>query len=410
MDGHSGEILEFMDQTRHADVTADVVPTEPLDPLVTVGVPHMSVHLSPSGATVHTDESGHYTYPGGGALATGLLRGRYVRIYDDCSYDDIALSDATTGDLDYGGVPNPAGSCDVPPNVAGASNTNAARSAYVHLSHQQHEARCRFNGCAGAAPFAGFAQAMPVVTNSSTSLCNARWFWGAIYTGPKSPGYCANTGTNRAVVIHEWGHAFDTFTQGSAPEKGSGEALADTFAFIETGDGCIARGFLLGGPCPTCEPACNGVRDLPPFALGGSRPIARPSNIDRPDGLNCGPTVYDPQTGIDAPRCPVPYAGPMGYQGHCESHIASTANWDLRESLRSRWGAAAGSVLFEELWWETAAPARSAYRIAAGGQCNPQSDVDGCAADNWYRVLMQMDDDNGNLADGTPNGCRIYDA
>ncbi|MEO1086625.1 MAG: LamG domain-containing protein, partial [Acidobacteriota bacterium] len=210
--------------------------------------------------------------------------------------------------------------------------------------------------------------------------------------------------------IHEWGHAFDDFTQGVAPERASGEAFGDTFSFIETGDGCIGRGFYINNSCANCDPACTGVRDLPTFSLGGPRPIARPSNIERTDGLNCAPTIYDPQTGIDYIECPVSYQGPMGYQGHCESHIASTANWDLRESLRARWGTNAGAVLFEDLWWETSVPARSAYRLAAGGQCNPQAAVDGCAVDNWYRVLLQMDDDNGNLADGTPNGCRIYDA
>ncbi|MEM1180041.1 MAG: LamG-like jellyroll fold domain-containing protein [Acidobacteriota bacterium] len=412
VDAHSGEILEFVDETRYADVTADVVPTEPLDPLVSVGVPHMEVGLQGSG-TVFTDSTGWYNYPGGNVLASGRLFGRYVKTYDTCNGgSNIWIGSGSPGDLDFGGVPNPAGSCDAPANTAGPGNTNAARSAYVHASHQSHEARCRFNGCTGLAPFPDLAQPFDIYTNVFLLACNGAWLPNSndMAVGPEAPGLCNNTGTNRAVVIHEWGHAFDDFTLGVAPERGSGEAFADTFAFVETGDGCIGRGFYVNNSCPNCDPACTGVRDLPTFSLGGPRPIARPSNIERTDGLNCAPTIYDPQTGNDYIECPVSYRGPMGYQGHCESHIASTANWDLRESLKTRWGAAPGEVLFEDLWWETSVPARSAYRIAAGGQCNPEAAIDGCGLDNWYRVLLQMDDDNGNLADGTPNACRIYDA
>jgi trimeric autotransporter adhesin len=36
--------------------------------------------------------------------------------------------------------------------------------------------------------------------------------------------------------------------------------------------------------------------------------------------------------------------------------------------------------------------------------------VDGCAASNWYTVFLPADDDDGNLANGTPNACRIWDA
>jgi hypothetical protein len=36
--------------------------------------------------------------------------------------------------------------------------------------------------------------------------------------------------------------------------------------------------------------------------------------------------------------------------------------------------------------------------------------VDGCAATNWYTVYLAADDDDGNLANGTPNACRIWDA
>jgi uncharacterized repeat protein (TIGR01451 family) len=122
-------------------------------------------------------------------------------------------------------------------------------------------------------------------------------------------------------------------------------------------------------------------------------------------GLNC-----------DRFACPYlsqgifPYQGPMGYEGHCESLIASSANWDLVESLRATHGEAQGWALGDKIWYGSLTPSKSAYRLVSGGQCNPGATVDGCAATNWYTVYLPVDDDDGNLANGTPNGCRIWDA
>jgi hypothetical protein len=55
-------------------------------------------------------------------------------------------------------------------------------------------------------------------------------------------------------------------------------------------------------------------------------------------------------------------------------------------------------------------PSKSAYRIVSGGKCNVNAQIDGCGANNWYTAFLAADDDNGNLADGTPNACRIWDA
>ena len=123
-------------------------------------------------------------------------------------------------------------------------------------------------------------------------------------------------------------------------------------------------------------------------------------------GINC-----------DAWSCPYyvfffigAYQGPMGYEGHCESYIASTANWDLAQSLIARYGNAAGWAAMDQIWYESLTPSKAAYQVAAGGKCNPAATVNGCGATNWYTVYLAVDDDDGNLANGTPNGCRIWDA
>jgi hypothetical protein len=100
----------------------------------------------------------------------------------------------------------------------------------------------------------------------------------------------------------------------------------------------------------------------------------------------------------------------MGYEGHCESYIASSANWDLAQSLVSFYGEAGGWAAMDAIWYESLTPSKSAYQVASGGKCNPAAVVNGCAASNWYTVYLSVDDDDGNLSNGTPNGCRIWDA
>ena len=141
------------------------------------------------------------------------------------------------------------------------------------------------------------------------------------------------------------------------------------------------------------------MRDFSAYAAGGWRTIAKPSTVADNSGLNC-----------DALSCPSIISGPMGYQAHCESYIASTANWDLARRLVARWGETDGWKRMERLWYLSVPSTRSAYQVVSGGLCNPSAVVNGCGASNWYRVYLAVDDDDGNLANGTPNACRIWDA
>jgi hypothetical protein len=197
----------------------------------------------------------------------------------------------------------------------------------------------------------------------------------------------------------------DTNSGGAASDAGTGEAVGDTFAFLETKDPCIGQNFQPGVNCANCT-ACTGVRDVADFALGGSATIAKPANVASNTGINC-----------DRYSCPYyqfifigAYQGPMGYEGHCESIIASSANWDLTELLIARFGTTAGWAAMDSIWYESLTPSKSAYRLVSGGKCNTAAVVDGCGATNWYTVYLSVDDDDGNLANGTPNGCRIWDA
>jgi len=131
--------------------------------------------------------------------------------------------------------------------------------------------------------------------------------------------------------------------------------------------------------------------------------IAKPSTVTDNLGINC-----------DKWACPYlsqgiyPYQGPMGYEGHCESYVASSANWDLAQSLVATTVRPRAAAM-DSIWYKSLIPARAPTRSPPAAPATPRT-VNGCAATNWYTVFLSADDDNGNLADGTPNGCRIWDA
>jgi hypothetical protein len=391
VNARNGRILRLSDLNDYAQITGGIYPTTSSDPETVVGLPFLKVSTGKI-----TNAAGGYVY--GGGTASAKLDGKYVRISDKCGA--ISKSDNSTGDIAFGASGGT--DCDTP-GSGGAGNTHAARSAYYHLNRINRKAAGYLSGnLPGSAWLAG-----TLIANTNISAtCNAFWN-GSSVNFYRSGNGCANTGEIAAVFLHEWGHGLDRNTGGAAPDKGSGEAVGDTFAFLETRTPCIGPGFRPDRTCYNCS-SCTGVRDVAEFSLAGgatTATIAKPSNVASDTGMNCDR--------LSCPYNPTPfttYQGPMGYEGHCESYIASSANWDLARSLAAHWGADDGWKRMEALWYRSLTPSKSAYRVASGGKCNPAAKVDGCGSANWYTVYLAVDDDDGNLANGTPNGCRIWDA
>jgi hypothetical protein len=384
VNARNGRILRLADLNDYAQITGGIYPTTSSDPETVVGLPFLKVSTGKI-----TNASGGYSY--GGGTASAKLDGKYMRISDRCGA--ISQPGSATGDIAFGAGGGT--DCETP-GSGGAGNTHAARSGYYHLSRINRKAAAYLPGNAWLA-------GTLVANMNIAATCNAFWN-GSSVNFYRSGNGCGNTGEIAAVFLHEWGHGMDRNTGGAAPEKASGEAVGDTFAFLETKDSCIGPGFRPDRTCYNCS-SCTGVRDVAEFALGGKGTIARPSNIASDTGLNCDR--------LSCPYSPTPfsaYQGPMGYEGHCESYIASSANWDLARSLAAHWGADDGWKRMEALWYRSLTPSKSAYRVASGGKCNPAAKVDGCGSANWYTVYLAVDDDDGNLANGTPNGCRIWDA
>ncbi len=374
VDAHTGELLEMVDANLYATVKGGVYPETNTDTEQTLPFPFAAV--SDDGGQKVTDASGNYTYDGG--TAEVKLNGQYTRISDNCG--SISHTDNTDGNLDLGTSAN--GDCDTP-GFGGNGNTHSARTGFYHLTTQNRNAKAILTSNT-------WLDGNLTANMNINNQCNAFWN-GSTVNFYRSGGPCENTGEIVDVFLHEWGHGLDQNTNGSPPENGSGEAYADTFAFIYNGNSCIGENFTPGSPCMNCG-SCTGVRNMAPFSSGGSGTIASPANVEANGGINCD-TWTCPFTG---------YLGPMGYEGHCESYIASTANWDLQGSV--------GSGTFSDIWYGSLSSTQSAYRVVSGGQCNTGADVDGCGANNWYTVYLSVDDDNGDLSDGTPHGCEIYEA
>ncbi|MES1243817.1 MAG: hypothetical protein ABUT39_19585 [Acidobacteriota bacterium] len=385
VNARNGNILQLVDSNVYAQVTGGIYPTTNTDPESVRGLPFLNVTNT---TTKTTDASGNYTY--GGGTATTTLNGKYIAISDKCG--SISKSDSSTGNIAFG---TSGGTDCTTPGSGGAGNTHAARSGFYHLTNINRKA-------AGFFPTNSWLAGKLTANMNINNTCNAFWN-GSTVNFYRSGGGCSNTGEIAAVFLHEWGHGMDTNSGGAASDAGSGEAVGDTFAFLETKDPCIGQNFRPGTNCYNCN-ACTGVRDVDDFGVGGvnggASTIAKPANVTANAGINC-----------DRYACPYTgYAGPMGYEGHCESIIASSANWDLAQSLTSYWGTTTGWSKMDSIWYKSLTPSKGAYRVASGGTCNPSATVNGCGSTNWYTVFLSADDDDGNLANGTPNGCRIWDA
>jgi trimeric autotransporter adhesin len=388
VDARTGKVVSLVDLNYYvsAQVTGGIYPKSNTDLEQVKGLPFVNVTNSTAKVA---DVNGTYDYSGGTATVT--LNGKYIKMVDTCGA--ISKADSATGNVAFG---TSGGTDCTTPGSGGAGNTHATRTGYYHLTNINRKA-------ASFLPTNTWLNGTLTANMNVNSTCNAFWN-GSTVNFYRSGGGCSNTGELSAVFLHEWGHGMDANSGGAASDKGTGEAVGDTFAFLETKDSCIGQNFRPGIVCTNCT-LCTGVRDMADFATGGLRTIAKPSTVTSDTGINC-----------DRLACPYtvnlisPYQGPMGYEGHCESYIASSANWDLAQQLISRWGTTTGWAKMDAIWYKSLTPSKSAYQVASGGKCNPAATVNGCGAANWYTVYLAADDDDGNLANGTPNGCRIWDA
>jgi hypothetical protein len=323
-----------------------------------------------------TSSAGVYDYTSG--VVSSTLNGQYVRINDTCG--SISQSSDVDGNIAFGAS---GGTDCTTPGSGGAGNTHASRTQFYHLNRAKEAARGWLNR-----PW--LSQKLTANVNI-INTCNASWN-GSTVNFYRSGGGCANTGEIEAVALHEYGHGLDSNDgNGTSPENGSGETYGDVTAALTTHSSCIGSGFRatnctgFGDACT----ACTGVRDID-WAKRASNAPHTVANFTQP---NC-------------PTSPIGYVGPCNREGHCESYVPSEAVWDVANRDLPSPGSGAAWSTVERLWYLSRPTATGAFSCTTGATFSSN----GCNAGSLWKTMRAVDDDDGNLANGTPNSAALYAA
>src|SRR5207247_872667 len=229
------------------------------------------------------------------------------------------------------------------------------------------------------------------------NTCNAFWNGSTVNFFRDSGSACRNTGEIAAIFDHEWGHGLDN--NGTNPNiSGPGEAIADIHAMMRLATSCVGRGFfknqVCGGYGDACDgtptDGCTGVRDLDFLNHRCNQPHTITWALSGFTGAQCG--------GAPAPACPAGSGTPCNRETHCEGYVAAETGWDLyARDLQAppfSFDANTALELAGRLSFLGSEAITNWYTCSVGG---------GCGATNGYMLFLAADDDDGNLANGTPH-------
>src|SRR6185295_7010238 len=312
-------------------------------------------------------------------LLTSKLNGQFVRILDRCGA--ISANTDVSGNLPFGIQLPGTTNCETS-GIGGLGNTRSSRSAFYWVNRAKEFSR-------GWLPsLSWLGQKLSANVNGSP-LCNAFWN-GSTLNFFQALAPCRNTGELPGVVIHEFGHGLDSNDGNGTPaELGTGESNGDVLAALMLHTSCLGEGFHAtecSGSGDACI-GCTGVRDID-FAHHVSNTKHTVGNFTQP----LCPTSSD-------------YRGPCGREGHCESIIPSETVWDFVNRELPNPGGAAAWNLMERLWFLSRPTATQSFT------CNTNQatwNANGCNIGSLWKVLRAADDDDGNLANGTPHGTALF--
>jgi len=372
VDAASGEMLEFSDVNDYVSAQANggVYLNSPTTGSEVVR-PMPFANISSGG---FTNSAGVYNNT---AAVTSSLAGQYVKLTDSCG----AISKASDGSGNIVFGTSTGTDCTIPAGGGGAGNTHASREQFYQVNRIKEVGR-------GWLPSNTWINQQLTVNVNLNQTCNAYWN-GSTLNFFKSGGGCRNTGELAGVSLHEYGHGLDQNDgTGTAPEGGTGESYGDVTALIALHASCMGPGFLTancGGYGDACT-ACTGVRDLD-FAKHASGVAATVSNFTQ---VRCG-------TG----------SGPCGKEVHCESYVPSEAIWDFANRDLPNPGTGEAWTTLDRLWYLSRNTATSSFTCS---HATTPFTSNGCGAGNWWKTMRAVDDDDGNLANGTPHGGALFAA
>ncbi|MFL6289369.1 MAG: hypothetical protein ACJ759_00545 [Thermoanaerobaculia bacterium] len=370
IDATTGDILDFQDVNAYSQANGGVYPSSYIFANETA-LPMPFADVSTGG---FTNSAGQF--PSGGSPSS-TLAGQYVRIFDQCG--SISQAAGGSGNIQFG---TSGGTDCITPGSGGAGNTHSARTQFYHLNRIKEAGRAWLPGNTW------LTSQLPAVVNINAT-CNAYWNGNSVNFF-KSGGGCGNTGEIAAISLHEYAHGLDSNDgAGFSLDGGTGEAYADITAALVLRDSCIGPGFQ-GGNCggygDACT-SCTGVRDI-----DWARHVSNtPHTVDN----------------FYRPRCGFGGGGPCGGEVHCESYVATEAMWDFAARDLPNPGSAGAWGIAERLWYFSRPTATVAHT------CNTNNipwTSDGCTTGSWWRTMRAADDDDGNLANGTPHSCQLFAA
>ena len=403
VDAHTGEVLALKDLNHYAaqQIKGGVYPLTDTGICnnnaqcgsMQSGWPMPFANTGLAAPNNFTNSAGLFDFTSG--TATTTLVGKFVRIVDSCG----ALSaSSTTGAIDLLGTNNQH-DCTTG-GIGGAGNTAAARSAFYEVNKLQEQAR-------GWLPSNTWLQAQ-LRTNVNLNLtCNA--FWdpaGGTVNFYRSGGGCRNTGEIAAVFDHEWGHGMDdNDTLGVL--SNSSEAYADVAALYRLQASCVGFGFF-----QTIDDGCGQTADGTGFntneALTGASYCATDcSGVRDADFAKHSPATPATPLGFVCGQCTTG-DGPCGRQTHCSAAPVRQAAWDFvtRDLTASPFllDSQSAFIVGNRTFYQGSGNIGSWHSCTCGGTAT------GCAAANGYMQWLTVDDDNGNVNDGTPHMTALFAA
>ncbi|HSM14792.1 MAG TPA: fibronectin type III domain-containing protein, partial [Thermoanaerobaculia bacterium] len=366
IDAVSGEVLEFRDVNDYGSVTGGVYQNDRPAAERVLPMPFADYATS-----TYSNSAGIFS----GTSGTTALNGQYVRISDSCG--SISKSADGTGAIALG---SSSGTDCTTPGTGGSGNTHSARTQFYNLNRIKEVGR-------GWLPSNTWLSAKLTANVNLNQTCNAYWN-GSTVNFFRSGGGCANTGELPGVSLHEYGHGLDSNDgSGSSADNGTGETYGDFTAALATHASCVGNGFFSSGSnCSgygdSCT-SCSGIRDID-YAKHASN---TPHTVDNFTRVRC-PTSSN-------------YRGPCGREGHCESYVSSEALWDLANRDLPSPGTGAAWTVADRLWYLSRSTATKAFNCTTSS--TPWT-ANGCFTGSYFRSMRAVDDDDGNLSNGTPHG------
>jgi hypothetical protein len=341
-----------------------------------------------------TDSAGVYDYSGSGTVST-TLNGKYVKVTDTCGPPSFS---SPTGNIDMGGVNN---DHDCTTGGGGAGNTAASRSCFYEINKLAEQAR-------GWLPSNTWLQGQVPANVNLTQTCNAFYSPAAgTVNFYKSGGGCRNTGEIGAVFDHEWGHAIDDNDSGGALSNSS-EGYADIVAIYRLQTSCVGYGFF-----QTIDDGCGQTGDGTGYNVneaqtGAAWCATECSGVRDADYLKHSPNLPQTPQNFTCSRCNAS-TGPCGKQVHCSAGPTRQAAWDfVARDLRAapfNYDSNTAFLVANKVFYQGSGNVGTWH----GCDCTA-STADGCGATNGYMQWLAADDDDGNLANGTPHMTAIHAA